>query len=85
MKSQINQNRGASLKRTGAAAPGSTASCPRCGGKMISDTHQVSAQFPAPALERAVCSEPECNYVRYVKLDEDCLGENYPVNREEAQ
>ena len=49
--------------------PKRSSSCPRCGGQMVAGTHQVSASFPSPALERLVCSDPSCNYVRYTKLD----------------
>ncbi|MFW6005833.1 MAG: hypothetical protein ACOC9A_00135 [Candidatus Bipolaricaulota bacterium] len=44
-------------------------SCPRCGGKMATTARGVVASFPSPALERLVCSDPDCNYTRYVKLD----------------
>ena len=43
-------------------------SCPRCGGDMIPTIQQVKASFPGPALERFVCSEANCNYVRYSRL-----------------
>lgn len=47
--------------------PGAT--CPKCGGKVVASAHQVAARYPAPALERHVCEESDCNYSRFVKLD----------------
>ncbi len=61
--------------------------CPRCGGKMVASAHQVVAEFPAPALERFVCSEVGCNYSRYVKLDSPVSGEEIgtiPAERESS-
>ncbi|MFB6215242.1 MAG: hypothetical protein ABEI54_05150 [Candidatus Bipolaricaulia bacterium] len=43
--------------------------CPRCGGEMVTTGQGVAASFPSPALERLVCSDSSCNYVKYVKLD----------------
>ncbi|MBS3787274.1 hypothetical protein KGY79_03645 [Candidatus Bipolaricaulota bacterium] len=51
------------------AVHGSNHCCPRCGGEVVPTTQGVSASFPSPALRRLVCSESDCNYVKYVKLN----------------
>lgn len=42
--------------------------CPRCGGEVVATSQGVTASFPSPALESRICSDSECNYVKYVKL-----------------
>ena len=76
---QMNQELGRETAGLNEAAERSkttkTANCPRCGGKMVPTQQQVVSEYPAPALERLVCNKPSCNYVKYVKLDENGCGE----------
>ncbi len=67
MQKQVKQSSRAIAEETGEAA---TDRCPQCGGAMAPTTQQVTAAFPSPALERFVCSETSCNYVKYAKLND---------------
>ncbi len=71
MQDRVKQNRQLVKEEPGETEFSRNSSCPRCGGDMVPTTQQVTASFPAPALERFVCSEANCNYVRYSKLNDN--------------
>lgn len=60
--------------------------CPRCGSEIVTTGQGVAASFPSPAIERLVCSDSACNYVKYVKLDSTGFTpEGSPANRRGEQ
>ncbi|MCF7876287.1 hypothetical protein K9M06_04445 [Candidatus Bipolaricaulota bacterium] len=71
MQDQVKQNCQLVNEKSGEPEFARNSSCPRCGGDIVPTTRQVTATFPAPALERFVCSEADCNYVRYSKLNDN--------------
>lgn len=68
MQSRVKQREKTNNEMTGSPFS-KNSTCPKCGEKMVVGTRQVVSNFPAPALERLVCSGSSCNYSQYVKLD----------------
>ncbi len=68
MNQEVKQER-KTAGESGQTAVSKNHCCPRCGDEMTATTKGVAASYPSPALERLVCSDSGCDYVKYVKLD----------------
>ncbi len=44
--------------------------CPICGSHLIPTSQQITARFPSPPLEKFTCANANCNYSKYLKVDD---------------
>lgn len=43
--------------------------CPICGSDLIPRSHHITTRFPSPPLEQFACTNTNCNYNKYLKMD----------------